>query len=316
MRRRSRAFTIVELLVVLAIIGSLVALLLPAVQAAREAARGSHCANNLKQIGIALHSYYERHRIFPAGYVTKVDPADADDLGPGWGWGAMLLHDLEQGNLVPLVNFALPIENASNASALLMSLSVYNCPSDAAFQELVSIPKYQVNQAPDQLAGSNYVGSVGTVRQTCKICRDRFDGVFGRNSRTRIEKIVDGTSKTFAVGERNHGLSSPVWGGVVAKSMVIDNLKPGKVAAGPAYVLGTTFLHGKETELEERSRETVAEIFGSDHPRVMHFLFCDGSVRPIEVEIDDTVYMAMSTTQDQVPGEGIVHSDPLAAAGP
>jgi prepilin-type processing-associated H-X9-DG protein len=98
---------------------------------------------------------------------------------------------------------------------------------------------------------------------------------------------------------------------VAAKSIIVDRLKPGKIAAGPAYVLGTTFLHGDEHELEERSRETVAEIFGSAHADIMNFLFCDGSVRTIAVEIDDHTYMTMSTTQDQLPSEGVVHFSPL-----
>ena len=108
-------------------------------------------------------------------------------------------------------------------------------------------------------------------------------------------------------------MSSPVWGGVVAKSIVVDNLKPGKIAAGPAYVLGTTFLHGNEEELEERSRETVAEIFGSEHPGIMNFVFCDGSVHTISVEINDASYLGMSTAHGQKPGEGIVHENPLAS---
>jgi prepilin-type processing-associated H-X9-DG protein len=92
--------------------------------------------------------------------------------------------------------------------------------------------------------------------------------------------------------------------------MVPDNTFPGNIAAGPAYVLGSTFLHGDQEELEERSRDTVAEIFGSDHHGVMNFLFCDGSVRPVDVNVDDRVYMALSTTKDQKPGEGIVHFSP------
>lgn len=310
-RRERCALTLVEVLVVIGLIGLLVALLLPAIQAAREASRRAHCSSNLHQIGIALHGYHDRHKVLPPGYRTEVDKTDADDLGPGWSWASMLLDDLELGTLKPGLNFTLPIEHAVNRAALLETISVYNCPSDGEFRQHVDIPKYLDSEAPEELAGANYVGSVGTVRQTCKVCRDKFDGVFGRNSRTRLAQITDGTTRTFAIGERNHRLSCPVWGGVVARSMVVDNLLPGKIAAGPAYVLGSTFLHGDQEDLEERSRDTVAEIFGAEHLGVMNFLYCDGSVRVIQDEVDERVYLALSTTNDQRPGEGVVHSSPI-----
>src|SRR5262245_47188647 len=82
---QSAAFTLVELLVVVAIIGVLVALLLPGIQAAREAARKAQCANNLKQIGLGMHAYLLNHKAFPPGYKSEVLP-DHDDGGPGWSW--------------------------------------------------------------------------------------------------------------------------------------------------------------------------------------------------------------------------------------
>src|SRR5579883_209719 len=93
---RRRGFTLIELLVVIAIIAVLIALLLPAVQAAREAARRAQCANNLKQIGIALHNYHDTVGTFPPGFLSKLDPATGDNAGPGWGWAAMILSQLEQ----------------------------------------------------------------------------------------------------------------------------------------------------------------------------------------------------------------------------
>ena len=111
--RISRAFTLIELLVVIAIISVLIALLLPAVQAAREAARRTKCVNNLKQIGLAMHNYHATLDTFPPGYIsnTQGNQANGQEIGPGWGWGAMLLNNLEQAPLFNSVNFSLPTSN-------------------------------------------------------------------------------------------------------------------------------------------------------------------------------------------------------------
>ena len=91
----------------------LIALLLPAVQAAREAARRAQCVNNLKQIGLALHNYERILRAFPPGYVSNFD-AGGNDTGPGWGWAAMLLPQFEQTPLFNAINFSLAIEDPAN----------------------------------------------------------------------------------------------------------------------------------------------------------------------------------------------------------
>ncbi len=93
--RKSQGFTLIELLVVIAIIAVLTALILPAVQQAREAARRTQCKNNLKQLGLALHNYHDRHRTLPPGYVSLYD-SNGNDTGPGWGWLSFLLPDMEQ----------------------------------------------------------------------------------------------------------------------------------------------------------------------------------------------------------------------------
>ena len=107
-KHRIQAFTLIELLVVIAIIGILVGLLLPAVQKVREAANRIKCGNNLKQIGLALHSYHDAFSDFlPATLMATRTPASTpdNDVGPGWGWASLLLPYLEQGNLYNQINF-------------------------------------------------------------------------------------------------------------------------------------------------------------------------------------------------------------------
>ena len=103
---RRRAVTQIELMVVVAIIGVLVGLLLPAVQGAREAARRTQCANNLKQVGLALHGYHDAHQALPPGYASRWNANYPREEGPGWGWAAMILSQVEQRPLLDAINFS------------------------------------------------------------------------------------------------------------------------------------------------------------------------------------------------------------------
>ena len=124
---RRRGFTLIELLVVITIIGILIALLLPAVQAAREAARRAQCSNNLKQLGLALHGHHDAQGTFPSGYLLKDKPFDG--VSPGWGWGAQSLPHLEQIQLYNAANWDLPIVEHRQRTVISTRLSVFVCPS-------------------------------------------------------------------------------------------------------------------------------------------------------------------------------------------
>lgn len=316
-RSRKSAFTLVELLVVIAIVGMLIALMLPAVQKARESARKTQCANNLKQIGLAMHTYAISFNGFPPGYVSTVLP-DHDDGGPGWAWGAMILPFVEESSLKDQVPMAAPVESKQAENVRMQNISIFRCPSDGTFESIVDIPEKHSDHVICQIAGGNYVGSAGTVRPTCKLCRDRFDGVFGRNRSIKIKELQDGLSKTLAVGERASHWSQPVVWGVVPNSKVLDNQQPGKFAAGPAYVLGTTFRQGFNLETSDDPDDmahvdTYAESFGSQHPGGAFFMFCDGGVRFVWNDTDPVVMNTLST-RDGRPHTGteqVIHESPF-----
>src|SRR5207248_2892785 len=133
------AFTLIELLVVIAIIGILIGLLLPAVQKVREAASRAKCANNLKQIGLALHNYEGLYKVFPPAYVTANPRLDGSAYGvpygdeyrngpPGWAWGTFLLPFLEQENLYRGFNLDEPCWSPVNAALVATKLSLFLCP--------------------------------------------------------------------------------------------------------------------------------------------------------------------------------------------
>jgi prepilin-type N-terminal cleavage/methylation domain-containing protein len=315
--RHQSAFTLVEILVVTVIIGALVTLMLPAVQRARESARKTQCANNLKQIGVAMQTHLITQGAFPAGYTSKV-LADHDDAGPGWAWGATLMPYMENAPLHGQINFSVSVHKPESALARHTSVPTFVCPSDSDFEAIVDIPSKSSTKTICQMAGGNYVASAGTVRPTCKRCRDIFDGVFGRNRRIKPKELQDGLSKTLAVGERASRWSRPVVWGVVPNSKVIDNQKPGLYAAGPAYVLGTTFHEGFNIEsslddMDHGTMGTFAESFGSEHPGGALFLFCDSSVQFVWDTADPGIMNALST-RDGNPHSGVervIHENPF-----
>ncbi len=315
-KRRPGGFTLIELLVVIAIIGALVALMLPAVQHARESARKTQCGNNLKQIGLGMHAYLNTFKSFPPGYVSQVLP-DHDDGGPGWAWGATLMPFIEEAGLHDQINFTASLRGEESANVRLTSVPLFICPTDSNFQSIIDIQSKSSSIVICKMAAGNYVASAGTVRPTCKLCRDRFDGVFGGNLAILPRELTDGLSKTLAVGERSTRWSNATVWGVLPNSRVWDNLQPGAYSAGPAFVLGTTFHEGfnieTSNEMTHEMHDSLAESFGSEHVGGAFFLFCDAGVRFVWDYTDPAVMNAMST-RDGIPHSGverIIHESPF-----
>jgi prepilin-type N-terminal cleavage/methylation domain-containing protein/prepilin-type processing-associated H-X9-DG protein len=305
-------FTLIELLVVISIIGVLIALLLPAVQAAREAARRAQCSNNLKQIGVALHNYHTAIGTFPPGYLSLKDPVRFDNDGPGWGWASFGLNQMEQTNSYNRVNFVLGIEFPANQTARLTVISSFLCPSDAMQRNSFTVvDSSTTNTTPGSaicdVASSNYVGSVGTGDPSSLYPyiidpdngppgRDNGNGLFFRNHSITIAEITDGTSQTFAVGERSQNLSRATWTGAVTNSAVpLVALQGGAgfdPEGGGALVLSHT---GEGHGPNSPSGQAHGDQYRSYHPGGANYLFGDGSVRFIKEQIGFTIFQSLAT---------------------
>jgi prepilin-type N-terminal cleavage/methylation domain-containing protein/prepilin-type processing-associated H-X9-DG protein len=307
---RQRGFTLIELLVVVAIIAVLIGLLLPAVQRVREAASRLKCKNNLKQIGLALHGYHDRMGCFPPGYTSALSASDG--IGPGWGWGAFVLPDLEQESLYRLIDLSQPMTAAGSHDRVRQTnLSVFRCPSDPR-QDPIPLSEFaNPGDLTTPLARSNYVGCYGNTPflgespavLTTHLIIDGISGrgMFYRNSRTRIADITDGLSNTLAIGEKNAKNTMASWVGIVpgatwrsANDLAVYGRIPSNLPA--ALVLGHACRQHPPS-----AEAGVAEDFSSPHINGVNVLFADGSVHAIRTTIDMAVYPFTASIADGIP---------------
>jgi prepilin-type N-terminal cleavage/methylation domain-containing protein/prepilin-type processing-associated H-X9-DG protein len=295
MRSTHRAgFTLIELLVVIAIIAILIALLVPAVQKVREAAARITCTNNLKQVGLALHSYHDRIKRLPPGYADGNTIATSDatfDVGPGWGWASYLLNDLDQSPVFRQINFN---QNVGVQPICTTFLPVFWCPSDQ------QLPTFAIYNTTAQVAQGNYVGCIG-IYETSSYPGNNT-GTFLRNSRFTFLEITDGLSNTIFVGERNAGHSRATWTGAVRGGLVPALEAPDPIdqaETAQALVLS----HGNRTHVPSADQPAWdADTFYSKHTGTgANFLFGDGSVHFLTSSINGVTFENLCSRADGNP---------------
>ncbi|MDX1947431.1 MAG: DUF1559 domain-containing protein [Pirellulaceae bacterium] len=290
-----RGFTLVELLVVIAIIGVLVSMLLPAVQAAREAARRSACQNNLRQIGLALHNHHDTFGSFPPGWVES--PTATNEC---WGWSAFILPQLEQSNLQDQLGVyrgtffdQLSTNGAVVVPAARTKLKVFMCPSDTGFTQPGNVHQNrQFNgngfaasgqTAPFLPGVSNYAGVLGHRSVVNGV---ENTGAFYGDSQVRFADFLDGTSNTLIVGERDtFNCRAAAWVGI--RNSGGSGGRGVELAGGhsrPKLNQDTAAISWNTV------RVGCGEGFSSLHPGGALFLAGDASVRFIPDQIEHNWY--------------------------
>lgn len=286
-----RGFTLVELLVVIAIIGILIGMLLPAVQQVREAARRIQCANNVRQLGLAVLNYESAHMHFPSGWTTgnEMDPLEE----PGWGWSAQLLPHIEGNNIYSRIDMTVAIDDHDHEDIIQTVIPVFLCSSDPAndvqnmdvhIEEDDHDHDHFVAQDDDDdhdheglwASRSNYSGMFGSG----ELDEDHLlegNGAFFANSWLSISQFSDGTSNTIIIGERTNEHGPISWVGMVPE-----------LDAPVARIVGAADhpLSDEHGHLED---------FASNHPGGINVVLGDGSTHFVSRDISLQVYQALAT---------------------
>ena len=334
--RKTRGFTLIELLVVIAIIGVLVALLLPAVQQAREAARRTQCRNSLKQLGLALHNYHDAMSTFPTGV-----------MGPNYkpNWRVHLLPYLDQAVIYNRLDFqinanigAFSSRNTAGtfgygtgANSILKGLAipVYNCPSGTLGTTANRLAPEPRNNNLDNGQTHDYVGIMGATPdpagRTTGTCSGTtgYGGIFCNNGMLmpnltkRVRDCTDGLSNTMMIGEQSgpvngFDLRSNYWGGwsgYTSGNLVTLYRDPALLSASTgAYQTSTTTVryanNAPTTGAGANDTYDANTVLTSSHTGGIHGLFGDGSVRFISDNIHFPTLLQICARDDgQVIGE-------------
>jgi prepilin-type N-terminal cleavage/methylation domain-containing protein/prepilin-type processing-associated H-X9-DG protein len=295
-KHRQNGFTIIELLVVIAIIGVLVGLLLPAVQAAREAARQTHCANNLKQIGLACHQHHDAYGKFPPGWVqAPFTVPQGKIIQGGHGYLPFLLPFLEQAALADIYRWDKRAQGPENQPVATTQLSVLQCPSAAPDRWVTALEDSKNYSYGGKGACGDYTGiwhisaDLAELRLVDEAAS--YDGVLAVNYLTRFQDITDGTSQTILVTECAG--RPELWRA--------GRPVPEIYAFGGVWVGGTlTFGQGSTSDGVAKPGPCAInctneqEVY-SFHPAGANAIFADGSVHFLKADMDIRIFARLAT---------------------
>lgn len=323
--RVKSGFTLIELLVVIATIAVLIALLLPAVQQAREAARRTQCKNNLKQLGLAMHNYHDAHGILPSG---AYHPSDATKLALGHSWAEMILPFIDQAPLYDAIDFNSPSRGGTNPATLNGKLIPgMACPSDpdSGLQNNAREPNYlpggsgtfsmaasyapsggplNTNECPIASNGNNCKGAnggSGTIIAGVPFGKPGPGMFNGGPKAYRIRDCIDGTSNTFLMGEMLPIYNS--FGHYFLTALTVGSTNP------PPNYLTSTLKATCPKAFTGRSNPASPCLyasmgFQSMHAGGVHMLLADGTVRFIGENISYTTWTFLGDRADgQILGE-------------
>lgn len=262
--RAKQGMTLVELLVVVAIVGTLVALTLPAVQAAREAARRASCQNNLRQVGTALQLYHNAHEHLPVGCVDKRVPR-TNPAGRQLAWSAELLPYLEESALWRQIDLHAAYDSPVNAAVAAEVVPIYICPSTARIApgREAAVVNGPAANSTYRAAAIDYGGLYGAAQVA-----PSANGVFLYDRAVRLSDISDGTSHTLAAAEDS----------------------------GRGWLMNGEWINGENIfDVGGPPNTQQDNEIWSDHPGGATALWCDGSVALVDEGVELSVLRAICT---------------------
>ncbi len=281
-RQPNNGFTLVELLVVIAIIGVLVALLLPAVQSARESARRTQCQNNLKQFGLAFHQHHDSYQFFPTGGWDWTTPPNYVNGAPAIGgaqqagWGFQVLPFIEQTAVWNGAGGA--TDNDKAIAAIGSTTKAFFCPSRRPPQSVT-------------YAEPGYLNGANVKHALCDYAASNLDGtgVVRQYKPVRSAEVTDGLSNSFLLGDKRLnrtrlGTPQPDDNEGYTCGWNEDTIRRTTRKPSPDFLGDPTLFGG--------------EMFGSSHPAHLNVALADGSVRQLLYSIDSKVFQSIGDIGD------------------